>query len=227
MALDPESGLGVPTNPTLKALDVITEFSKLIPGDRDGRCESDALRCGGDYSPGLAVVRRAGIPVKWDKRSGYGYAGAWVIYTGDDLSEFEVEFTLTTQTQVTEWKAWRKKYLTKASQVSSSAAFLPSPVQPKAIGVYHPILAEVEIDKVVWKHIHQFDQPANGRWVKVVEFIQFKPPKPLLGRPNGATPAAQKVGVTAQDAVQLEQRAVTQDIDALEKKLAQVKAGGG
>ena len=221
MGIDPTSGLGTPVNPTLKRLDVVTEFTKLIPGDRDKRCESDALRCGGDWSPGLARVRKAGIPVTWDKRKGYGYAGAWLIYTGDDLSEFDVEFTFTTQTQIEEWKTWSKKYLTKSSQASSSAAFLPSVVQPKAIGVYHPLLAEVKIDKIVWKKINQFDQPSNGKWVKVVEFIQFKPPKPLLGRPNGATPAAAKVTPNAQDAKQLEIRAALQTVDGLEKEIDQ------
>ena len=220
MALDPNSGLGVPVNPTLKALDPITEFSKLIPGDRDQRCEADALRTGGEYSPGLAVVRKAGIPVTWDKRKGYGYAGAWLIYTGDDLSEFDVEFTFYTQTQIAEWKTWAKKYLTKASQAASSAAFLPSPVQPKAIGVYHPILAEVLIDKIVWKNIGQFEQVSHGRWVKVVDFIQFKPPKPLLGKPNAATPAAAAVVPTAQDAAQAEIQQKLKTIDELDKQLA-------
>ena len=217
MSIDAKSGLGVPVNPTLKALDPITEFTKLIPGDRDKRCEADAIKSGGDWSPGLAVVRKAGIPVTWDKRKGYGYAGAWIIYTGDDLSEFEVEFTFTTQTQINEWKVWAKKYLTKASQAASNASFLPGPNQPKAIGIYQPQLAEVGIDKVVWKNIHQFDQPAIGKWVKVVEFIQFKPPKPLLGRPNGATPSASKVTPVAQDPKQLEIRAKRQTAEALEK----------
>lgn len=224
MAIDSKSGLGTPVNPHVKSLDPVTEFNRPIKGDRDQRTESDALRIGGDYSPGVCVVRKAGIPVTWDKRKGYGFAGASLIYTGDDLSEFDVEFTMTTQTQIEEWKVFAKKYFTKRASSPQNSVFLATPPRPPALGVYHPLLAEVNINSIVFKHIHQFDQEAAkaspGKWIKVVEFYQYRAPKPLLGKPAGSTPAASKPKPTARDAVDLEQRAANQTVDALEKELA-------
>lgn len=223
MALDPESGLGTPTNPHLVAIDPVTEFTQLIPGDRDARCEADAIKISGDWSPGYAVVKRAGEIVTWDKRKGYGYAGASLIFTGDDLSEFSIEFTMTTQTQVNEWKAFKKKYFTKRPAAPQNSVFLAGIPQPQALGVYNPLLAEVGITQIVYKEIHQFDQPSIGKWVKVVDFIKYQAPKPLLGKPAGATPAAGKQSPVGQSAAQLEIRSALQTTDALEKELARRK----
>lgn len=224
MGIDPTSGLGVPVNPHLTALDPVTEFTRLIKGDRDGRCESDALRIGGDYTPGYCRVRKAGEIVTWDKQKGYGYAGATLIFTGDDLSTFEVEFRMVTQTQVTEWKAFKKKYLTKRPASPQNSAFLPSQPRPQALGVFHPLLAEVGITQIVYEKILQFDQPkTGGEWIKVVEFSQYRAPKPLLGKPVGSTPAAAKTGPNAEDAAQLEMRSKLQTADALEQEIARKK----
>ena len=273
-----DGGLSVPVNPTLKALDPVTEFTNLIHGDRDRRCEADALLIGGDYSPGFCVVRKAGIPVNWDKRKGYGLAGASIVYTGDDLSEFDVEFTIITQTQMSEFKAFAKKYFSMQSNATSVAAqnaraaaalkaqayqlvataqavsanasaspqqklqaeaaaqnasdaataaasglnpaFIATPPRPKALGVSHPILAELGITKIVFKNIGQWDQPAIGKWVKVVEFIQYRAPKPFLGKPASATPGAAQVNPSAADNAQAEMQDKLKTIDALENQLA-------
>jgi hypothetical protein len=271
-----DGGLSVPVNPTLRALDPVTEFTNLIPGDRDQRCQADALLIGGDYSPGFCVISKAGLPLKWDKRPGYGFSGASIVYTGTDLSEFDVEFTVITQTQMTEFKAFVKKYFppnfnsasadaqnaraaaalsaqvqaltaqaqsvaqnpgaTDAQKLQAEAAlqnasdlrdqassgtgkFLVRPPIPKALGVSHPILAEVGITKVVPSNIGQWSQ-TFGKWTKVVSFIQYRAPKPFLAKPGQATPAAAAIVPTAQDAAQLEMADKLKTAAALEDQLA-------
>jgi len=83
-----------------------------IAGDVDGRCESDVLIVGGDMTPGLVTISKAGIPFKWDKRAGYGYSGAWLQFMGQDLSEFDTIFTIWRDDQRAAFAVWAKKYLT-------------------------------------------------------------------------------------------------------------------
>lgn len=199
-----------------------------IPDDPDGRCELDALRVGGDYTPGIVEIRRAGIPYTWDKRKGYGYAGAWLVFTGDDLAEFETEFRVWRDDQLVDWRGWARKYLTKPpAQPQQNGAFLPNMPRPKALGVYHPLLAELGITQIVPRKIGQWmpgKGASRGKYTKIIEWIQFRPPVPLLGRPNGAIPDAKAKGPTASDAVELQIRSVQQDIAAARKDLARGRA---
>ncbi len=114
--------LSVPPNPTLKALDVVTEFTRMIPSDPDQRCEADALQIGGDWSPGFCVISKAGIPITWDKRKGYGLTGASLVYVGNELAEFDAEFTIITQAQMVAWKSFAKKYFVMESNATTIAA---------------------------------------------------------------------------------------------------------
>lgn len=206
----------------IRRIDRPTEFRTPIPNDPDGRVEADALRVGGDWTPGRCKIRKAGIPIMWDKRKAYGYSGATIIYTGDDLAEFDIEFTFWRQDQIDAWKVWVKKYLTKApAQPQFAGSFLLP--RPKALGAYNPLLAELGITTIALKKNNQFDYDAllNGKYVKVVEFIQARFPKPFLGAPKQPIPDNKAKSPTADDAQQLENRAKMERFKALGKKLGQ------
>ncbi len=248
-----------------------TEFNVPIVGDPDGRCEYDALRIGGDFTPGVCVVSRAGIPITWDKRKGYGFAGATLIYTGDDLAEFETTFTFWRQDQIDAWKDWAKKYLTKSlaqpqvgnlgvsravaerqvadaktaasapgltpqqqqsfgaqadsaqrklDALSSASPYLTNVPKPKALGVYHPTLAEIGITKIVPKLVGAFTQASQGKWTKTIDWYQWRGPQEALGRPKESTPDWTKPGPTAQDAWDLELEKHRKRFDDLVKQNA-------
>lgn len=200
----------------------VAEFDAAIPNDPDGRGEGDAIRISGVWSPGLCVVSKAGIPFNWDKQKGWGLGGAWLIFTGDDLSEFDITWTFWRQDQIDLWKAFQKTNFSKPpAQPQLNGAFLPQVPRPKALQVYNPILNELGITQMVPKHIGQFSQPSLGKWQKTISFFQFKPPVPLVGRPNQAVPDTKPKSPTADDAVQLEIRAKLTDITARQKYLAQ------
>lgn len=200
----------------------VSEFDQAIPNDPDGRGEADAIRVAGVWSPGLCVISKAGMIFTWDKRKGYGLGGAWLIFTGDDLAEFDITWTFWRQDQVDAWKAFQKTNFSKPpAQPQLNGAFLPNIPRPKALGVYNPILNELGINQMVPKNIGQFRQIVIGKWEKTCSFYQFNPPKPLLGRPNQAVPDTKPKSPTADDAVQLEIRAKRQDIERRQKYLAQ------
>jgi hypothetical protein len=190
----------------------ILDYSIEIPGDRDRRTKGDALLIGADYSPGKATVRKASEPRNWDKRKGYGFSGATVVYTGDDLSEFDVDFYLWTERQQIEWDAFKKKYFERPPRPSTLAEgqiFLP---QPKALGMQHPVLAKANITAAVVKDVMFAGEDDYGGFLWTVSFIQFRAPFFGLGRPDGTIPAAKKAQPTAKDKTEQEIDRVLEEI---------------
>jgi len=141
----------------------------------------DFIVLGGKVSPGLATVTGAGSPRTWDKQKGWGFSGASLIYTGDDLSDFDVVIELW---ELSHWAQWASfaRLLEKS----------PTGVRPKALEIVHPLLnrAPIKITQVVIRDVTQFEQVRPGRWAARVMFTAFRAPKPALGKPNGTIPNA-------------------------------------
>ena len=64
----------------------------------------DYVLMGGLKSPGLAIVKNIVAPRGWDKREGYGFSGASVVFHGAKLATFDVEFQLWLDEH---WLAWK------------------------------------------------------------------------------------------------------------------------
>ena len=200
------------------------ELIKPIPGDRDNRCEADAVRINGVWTPGYCTISKAGIPYTWDKRKGYGYSGAWLVFTGTDLNEFDTTFKIVSDDQYQEWKTFNANNLAKPKvQPQNNGVFLPNVPKPRSLGIYNPILAELGIAAVVPVFIGQFVPGAGasrGTWTKTISWSVWNPPTPAIGKANQPIPDANKA-LTADDAIQLQIRAAQQRHDALAKALAQ------
>lgn len=200
--------------------DPVLSLRRPIPGDADGRCEADAIRIGGDWTPGLCVVSNAAVDETWDVRKGYGYAGAWIVYTGSDIASWSITFRVWRQDQLNAFSLFMKKYFTKPPvQPQQNGAFLPNISKPQALGIYHPALAELGIDKCVYKKVGQWNLGTGaklGDATRTIEFLQFRPPVPLIGKPNQAIPDVTK-SPTADDALQLQIRSAQQTLNGLIK----------
>lgn len=207
----------------LGIFDPVIEFTRPIPADRDGRVEGDTIRIGGEYCPGIAIPRRAGDPRSWDKRPGYGLSGATLIYKGDDLSQFSVDVSVWTQTQMDEFKIFHAKYLKRVqpntAALTATDVFLPS-VRPKALGIFHPALAIIGITSVQVVDCTQFDQIADGLWGCSIELIVDRPPAPILFKPDGKIPDVAKKTPTARDALEVQIQKLTDENKALYDNLA-------
>lgn len=188
---------------------------KYLPNDPDGRVEADVLVIGGLPSPGWAQIQKAGIPITYQKNKPYGMAGASIVYLGDELVEFDVLFTFTKESQREAWKEWAKLALARPQRPAllsatplTTAEAGGTSVQPfkpvKVTGVYNPILAELGITAIAPTFIGQFVQPVIGKWQKLVSFIQHRPPKPALGRPNTTIPDVIQNSVPAKTAQEIE-----------------------
>jgi hypothetical protein len=201
-----------------KRADPVLSLIAPIVGDPDGRCEADALRIGGTYTPGIMTISKGGLPFDWDKRKGYGYSGAYLVYTGQDLVEFDTTFTIWRQDQYDDWIDWAKTNLVKEpGQPQVNGAYLPNVPRPKALGVYNPILADLAVTAIVPKHIGFWvggTGAARGKWSKTISWYQFRGPQPFLGKPKEPIPDVKPKAPTADDAFQLELRAKRQTIQA-------------
>lgn len=178
--------------------------------------EQDFILIAGDKSPGKVTLRGANSPRGWDIRKGYGLSGATVVPSGDELADGIVAlFEFWTADQISDWYAFAAKYLDKAVRL------VPGSLVPKALGIFHPVLAAppIRITEVVVKDCTALEQDEFGGWSCEAHFLQYRKPKPALQAPSAAIPAAGVAAPTALDAADLE----------MQRKLAQFQAlaGGG
>lgn len=141
----------------------------------------DFILLNGEKSPGVCTVTGAGSPRTYDKQKGWGFSGATLIYTGDDLSDFDVLIALWEKSH---WGEWNKfaRLLEKA----------PTGIRPKALDIVHPQLnrSPLKITQVVIRDVTQFDQSKTGLWTCRIPFTSWRAPKKALGKPDGTIPKA-------------------------------------
>lgn len=126
-------------------------------------------------SPGIARVKGAGSPRKWDERGGYGLSGSTLVFTGTRLSEFDVQLLFTTPEDWAAWDVWKPL-----------VARPPSRVRPRALDIWHPWLEELEIKRVVVLDVLQPDEGETGEWTRTIKFKAFRAPKLTLAKPEGS-----------------------------------------
>ncbi len=136
----------------------------------------DYILLAGEKSPGLADVRMADSPRRWDERNGYGLSGATVVYRGAGLSHFSVFLRLYSQTDWANWHDW-KRLVDKP----------PVGKRPRAQDIWHPLLEDLEIKSVVVEDVLQADQTDDGEWTIEIKFIQFRRPVFALAKPEAST----------------------------------------
>jgi hypothetical protein len=137
----------------------------------------------GKPSPGLADVAGAGTPRKWEERQGYGAGGAILVFLGNGLSQFEVKLRLYTRKDWNDWHAWKSI----VQKPPASSRYRP----PRALDIYHPLLAECQIKSVVVLDVSQpSPEDELGTWSITIKFQSYRRPKIQLAKPEGsaATP---------------------------------------
>lgn len=169
----------------------------------------DFIILGGQTSPGRATVVNAGSPRTYDKRKGYGFSGATLIFTGDDLNEFDVLIDLWLPDQFRVWDDFAKKTLEKP----------PIGQRPKALDIKHPVLnrSPTKITSVVVLDVLGPEVDEDGLWTYRIKFSAFRAPLPALGKPNASIPSVTPKVPTAQDEAEKK----------IQQLLAQQKALGG
>jgi hypothetical protein len=125
-------------------------------------------------SPGPAEVIGAGSPRKWQERAGYGWGGAWLWFTGRQLSEFSIRLTLATDEQWDAYETGGWKAMTDPPPYGTRAGWLP---------IYHPFLEANGVDKCVILDRGQPTQTDSGLWTIEIKCKQWNKPRLQLAKP--------------------------------------------
>lgn len=137
----------------------------------------DVIIIGQATSPGLCKISDVKRGFEWDVKKGKGTLGGTVTFTGRPPAKFSVTFRLWLADHFTEWDLFRP--LLK---------FDPTKKTVRAVDIYHPALADIEIHSVVTEGIGGIIHEGDGMYTITVEFIEyFPPPKAAaVGTPSGS-----------------------------------------
>jgi hypothetical protein len=144
----------------------------------------DFIVLGGFRSPGLAVVKGAGSPRKWDVRAGYAFTGATVIYTGTDLAKFEVDIFAWEPDHFAAWEVFARAVLSPPVKAAPSYS----------LAIEHPALNNppLSILQVVVEDVTQWAQEADGGglFARTIKLLQYRAPVPVLVKPAQGPPGS-------------------------------------
>lgn len=141
----------------------------------------DHIILGDALSPGVVKITGHDRKIGWDIKKGSGQSGATTTRSSDDPVEFTCSFFLADREDFDDWVEF-------LAVINSTVA---GPT-PKALDIYHPDLAEVEIKSVVKATLAGTTHDGMGGQTKVVKFLEYRPPVKKGGTPKGAKASAKK-----------------------------------
>lgn len=127
---------------------------------------------GTTLSPGVVTLTGHDRKEKWDIKDAKGQDGASTSLQGKPIGQFTASFYLVDDGSPGEndFDAWDS-----FQRLIESTTNGPKPV---ALSIYHPDLARNGFTSVVMSSISGMKYDARGGATVVVEFIEFRPPKP-------------------------------------------------
>lgn len=138
----------------------------------------------GVRSPGKVTLSGHDREIDWDVKAASGQTGATTTLKGSKPCEFTATFYLVQDlSQGIDDFAAMNDFL---DLVDSTVAGKT----PKALDIYHPDLVDNGITSVVKKSTGGAVHDGKGGITYVVKFLEYKPPKPKGGSPNGSKTAA-------------------------------------
>lgn len=165
---------------------------------------------GGIPTPGLCIIKGASKVLGWDKRKGQGTSGASTVYTGDELTEFSMRLELYPGVRGLDLRTQLDVIDQELLPVLAAASSGKS-----AVDFYHPAVADppVDVRAVVPVDLGQLEQEGD-LWTWTVKFLQFKKPKPAIGKPSASKSkgGTSKDQTTAKDAIDEEIEALTKQV---------------
>jgi hypothetical protein len=143
----------------------------------------DYITLAGNKSPGLAEVRGASSPRKWDEQDGVGISGAVLLFKGRGLAHFSVILKLCSAQDWSDWFAWKPVVDKLPSQRGGEGK------DSGALSIWHPLLEQLDIKAVAVAEVMQPEQVGDGEWAIEIKFVEFRRPKYTLAKPDGADAA--------------------------------------
>lgn len=132
----------------------------------------DRIVLGQSLSPGVVKLSGHDRDKDWDVKKAKGQVGASSSLNGEPVGEFTATFTLvkdyeTGVDEISEWDAFQRVI---ESTVNGQ--------RPVALPIYHPDLARNRFTEVSAKKIGGMVHDGKGGATVVVQFLEYRPPKP-------------------------------------------------
>lgn len=177
----------------------------------------DSFTIAGIPMPGRWTLTDAKKKFGWQIQMAYGLSGAVVIPSGDPLvvAKFKGEFWDAGDYAI--YKDVRKKFLNRGLLVIGGAVAC-------AMGIQHPELKAMGLDAVVVLEIGPAIDAGTGLWVVTIDFLQYRPPLPVVPKPARKTPDVPPTVPTAKGLQQLEQQKLRAEA---QKQMDLLRAKGG
>ena len=116
---------------------------------------------------------------EWDKKKGKGAQGATLTLVQYPPAEGSIDFLLWLPGHFDSWSSFRTYLRYNTAKQAGDA-----------VDIYHPSLADLDINAVVTKSITPIYHKGRGLYMVTVEFIEWFPPpaKPIVATPKHAAP---------------------------------------
>jgi len=155
-------------------------------------------------SPGLARVGEFKRVHEFDVKKGKGTLGATTTFVGKPPAKGSIVFRLFYASHFVAWEQFRP--LLK---------YDPTKQNIQAVDIYHPSLADIDVNSVVCESISNIVHVGNGEYNVTVEFLEyFPPPKasavgtPTGSQANAGTPPINKPGTPADPVADAQQKEI-------------------
>lgn len=165
---------------------------------------SNTVIIDGVESPGVARISGAAMRRTYDKRKGYGTTGATSVYTGGDLSEFDITFEFRNWRDGDRdlWIAFAKRVFVQEPTPKGTKTVSPKALRIQAWQLNDPPVSITSVN------VLEVGQPVTddetGLVTIKVKFQQFRKPTPGLGKPTATKVPGVNRQPTAQDALDLQ-----------------------
>lgn len=143
----------------------------------------DFCLIGGHSTSGICEITQGGRVLKWEKKAGFGSAGATTKLTGIEPGEFQIKISFYDKVFGQTAKEQRDYHEQTILPLLKEAE-----AGKKSLDFYHPAVSEppMSCTAVVPQKVGIYEQDSNGLWTVTISMLQYLKPKPAVGAPAGA-----------------------------------------
>lgn len=143
----------------------------------------DFVTIQGVNTPGRCKVGEFKRVVDWDVKTGKGTAGATETVKGLPPAKGSIQFFV-----------WESAHFAAWDALLPMLKYDPTKKTKQANSIYHPFLADIDVDSVNIEAIGSWVEVSAGEYARTIEFLEFAPPvnKSVSATPTGASEYASK-----------------------------------
>lgn len=152
----------------------------------------DTVRIGQVTSPGICEIGDWKQKPEWDVKRGKGVLGATITFVGRAPARGTITFKLWTSAHFVAWDSFRPLF-----------KYNPAKKAVQAIDIFHPSLADIELNSVVCEGIGSAKHMGGGLYTIDVDLLEYFPPPKAsaVGTPSGSTSGKSTAGGKSTDPI--------------------------